>query len=1188
MTELRNLAGKTGQARAALDHAGRPVLSVPVVALVGDLVIHAVNSEKPELVPVATLSRAPHEWAQKPVVLGHPKDARGRQISANSPAVLERHAFGTVSNPRVEKNKLCVDALIDEARAEKLGGAKFLQALRDGVPQEVSVGCFVSVVNRAGEQGGRRFAAVWENLQPDHLAFLVDSDALGTRGSRGACSIQDGCGTARYAEDHSMTPELRDAGGPGSGWTAENGHVPGGSGGEVKTHYDSAGKKHTVSRTVEGKTTHYRGIGGHTSVTEAAHSAGVSLQVVKHGGNGSEVLGNHTEGADAHDQAMASASGASRGIRGEYPGATGGRVIVDSHRGKMVRLESRMADESTLITALTALLRAIYTMYATAHTAHWNIEGPLFPELHSFFGDIYDDVFDSADPVAEAIRQHGAYVPSELIGSITPPVLTGGNPQPMVAALALQNTAVLGALQLALTETTGVDEGLANLLQDRLQAHKKYEWQLSAQMKAASERALSNPEGHNQYTGGGGHQEGDRVRVNMPGHALHGQTVIVHQVSPQGTHYGVNDTKTGKHAGYFDGSNLTSKAQRDKATATSALYKRTAAAFDKDAPMESRTLAQRLLGLLKFRSASTSFTDVQDSLEDALRAVTPNFLCVDSVYTDNTVVYMVGSAAGPIASADDMMLMRRSFSTAKDGTVTLKDDAEEVEAVTTYEPKALGGPGSGWTAENGHVPGGTGGAQRGGDVPHGGAQPFTMKGAPGKLSQKAISLTDAAHAGGLSSHHLSAYKAHTEAAAAYKYAGNATRAEWHQGLAHEHLQTGLSLRGTEKAQREKGDITFPERPLSNYGITAAEERELSNPEGINQYTATGARDATKTADQASEKANARGSVAHQDRADRHSDAAVAHGKAADAHAQAAKDAKTPITKDYHNTMAASHASFADNHTKAAGIYASIKGASAKMQDCELCDGTGQVDSADCKACDGTGEVPVRTAEDSAAAAAALDDNKAAHGGDKESGMNQNERAAAIKALTECPCSGFDTTHLKMLEAATDEQLVAFAERGKQIKAAEDKLKAAADGDCPTCKGTGKMFGKDCADCGGTGKVAESKAAEAKPMTAEEFLKVAPEEIRSLVARQKKADAAQKAALVGALKAAQDAYSEADLQGMAVEDLARLAKVARVSAPDFSGRGVARSAEEADVFQNPPNSYDLAIAARNGKGEKSVN
>jgi hypothetical protein len=167
------------------------MLVVPVVALIGDHVIHAVNAAGPEKVPLATLARDPQSWAGVPVTLGHPQKD-GKRISANDPAVLERHGLGTVAKPRIEKNKLCVEALIDEARVTQLAGAAFLEALRSGEPSEVSVGCFVQTSQESGVCNGRPYRAVWQTLTPDHIAILADS--------RGACSIADGCGTHRAAE----------------------------------------------------------------------------------------------------------------------------------------------------------------------------------------------------------------------------------------------------------------------------------------------------------------------------------------------------------------------------------------------------------------------------------------------------------------------------------------------------------------------------------------------------------------------------------------------------------------------------------------------------------------------------------------------------------------------------------------------------------------------------------------------------------------------------------------------------------------------------------------------------------------------------------------------------------------------------------------------------------------------------
>jgi starvation-inducible DNA-binding protein len=48
-----------------------------------------------------------------------------------------------------------------------------------------------------------------------------------------------------------------------------------------------------------------------------------------------------------------------------------------------------------------------YSFALKAQNFHWNVEGPLFPQLHMLFGDIYEEVYESIDPFAENIRKLG-------------------------------------------------------------------------------------------------------------------------------------------------------------------------------------------------------------------------------------------------------------------------------------------------------------------------------------------------------------------------------------------------------------------------------------------------------------------------------------------------------------------------------------------------------------------------------------------------------------------------------------------------------------------------------------------------------------------------------------------------------------------------------------------------------------
>jgi hypothetical protein len=75
-----------------------------------------------------------------------------------------------------------------------------------------------------------------------------------------------------------------------------------------------------------------------------------------------------------------------------------------------------------------------------------------------------------------------------------------------------------------------------------------------------------------------------------------------------------------------------------------------------------------------------SDADLRGALDKALRSSEPGYLGIDSVFPgDALVVYAV-------APDDNLLLMRRSYDLAADGSVTLGKGAEEVRPVTRYEP----------------------------------------------------------------------------------------------------------------------------------------------------------------------------------------------------------------------------------------------------------------------------------------------------------------------------------------------------------------------------------------------------------------------------------------------------------------------------------------------------------------------
>lgn len=124
-----------------------------------------------------------------------------------------------------------------------------------------------------------------------------------------------------------------------------------------------------------------------------------------------------------------------------------------------------------------------FNMYYKAHSYHWNVTGSDFPQLHEFFGMIYNEVWTAIDPIAEHIRTLDEYAPRGLdrIMNLTSIDFDSDIPNSiqMINNLLVANQKVLAKLYIA----HGVAEaqnkrGIVNFLEDRIDTHEKHGWQL--------------------------------------------------------------------------------------------------------------------------------------------------------------------------------------------------------------------------------------------------------------------------------------------------------------------------------------------------------------------------------------------------------------------------------------------------------------------------------------------------------------------------------------------------------------------------------------------------------------------------------------------------------------------------------------------------------------------------------------
>ena len=115
--------------------------------------------------------------------------------------------------------------------------------------------------------------------------------------------------------------------------------------------------------------------------------------------------------------------------------------------------------------------------------------GVEFSQYHEFFGDLYNELFDAADPIAEEIRALDAYAPISLIEMYNYKTIEEDTKRTiliadMLSKLQDSNNKVLESLNKAYELANSAKQlGLANFLQDRMDKHKKHGWMIRASMK---------------------------------------------------------------------------------------------------------------------------------------------------------------------------------------------------------------------------------------------------------------------------------------------------------------------------------------------------------------------------------------------------------------------------------------------------------------------------------------------------------------------------------------------------------------------------------------------------------------------------------------------------------------------------------------------------------------------------------
>jgi len=146
-----------------------------------------------------------------------------------------------------------------------------------------------------------------------------------------------------------------------------------------------------------------------------------------------------------------------------------------------------------LVDRLKTLLATSYLFSVKTANYHWNIEGGDFPQYHELLGDIYADIYDQVDKIAEYIRTLDSYTPASLseftsLSAVSDATIPVADPLQIFTDLQKDNNTFISLLNEAFDDSQKErQQGIANFIAERLDAHQKLAWKVRSILKGVQD-----------------------------------------------------------------------------------------------------------------------------------------------------------------------------------------------------------------------------------------------------------------------------------------------------------------------------------------------------------------------------------------------------------------------------------------------------------------------------------------------------------------------------------------------------------------------------------------------------------------------------------------------------------------------------------------------------------------------------
>jgi starvation-inducible DNA-binding protein len=148
------------------------------------------------------------------------------------------------------------------------------------------------------------------------------------------------------------------------------------------------------------------------------------------------------------------------------------------------------ADRQAVVQILNTLLADEYVLYTKTRNYHWNVVGPQFNDLHTFFEALYTPLNEVIDDVAERARALGGRAWGTLAEFTKSARLTEDpgvvpSAREMLASLLADHEAIVCTLRADVDTVNDEhhDVGTADFLTGLLAQHEKTAWMLRAHLQ---------------------------------------------------------------------------------------------------------------------------------------------------------------------------------------------------------------------------------------------------------------------------------------------------------------------------------------------------------------------------------------------------------------------------------------------------------------------------------------------------------------------------------------------------------------------------------------------------------------------------------------------------------------------------------------------------------------------------------